>query len=850
MRRRLAPDGYEVRELSEGWQLASTAPGEYRDTDALDELEWRPAVVPGTVAASLPSFGGDLDERDWWFRTKFAAEPAGDHEQVVLALDGLATVADVYLNGNRLLASDSMFAAHAVDVSQQLRGLNELEICCRALAPLLAVRRRPRARWRTSLVAEANLRFFRTMLLGRAPGFAPGPPVVGPWRPVHVERRRGVVVAGLELRPRIHQRDGVLAVRAQLRGPVPGSPLPERAFVQVHGADGVYSAELRISNTADGIQVAGEVSTPDVGRWWPHTHGAPRLYSAKMLVELDGQELGTELGRVGFRELSCGEDLDRDGIQIRVNQVPVFARGAVWTPIDITRPYSTGEDLRSVLGKVVDAGMNMLRVPGIGCYESEAFYDLCDEFGILVWQDLMFANLDYPEQDAGFMATVEREVREVLGMLAGRPSLTVCCGGSEVAQQVAMLGLDPALASGPLFGELLPSLVGEAKLDGAYVPSTPSGGDLPFRPGRGVANYYGVGAYRRGIDDARRSEVRFAAECLAFSNVPDPEALEPLERPGAIAVHDPRWKATVPRDVGAGWDFEDVRDHYLRLVYELDPVALRSTDHERYLELSRAVTGEVMAEVFGEWRREASPCGGGLVLWLKDLIAGAGWGVLDSRGEPKVAYFHLRRALAPIAVWSTDEGLSGVVIHVANDGPEPLQARLRFALYRDLEVRLEEHSQRLRLGPHSSFAANLETLLGRFVDVNWAYRFGPPPQDLIVISLEQDTPSAVQLLSQAVRLPVGRPTRRELPAQLGLRAIVRLLHDTTARMTISTERMAYGVHVQLPGFRAEDDAFCVEPGRGRELQLHRTSGDQELAPGSLTALNMTGRIAVQWCSAP
>src|SRR5581483_7606287 len=97
----------------------------------------------------------------------------------------------------------------------------------------------------------------------------------------------------------------------------------------------------------------------------------------------------------------------------------------------------------------------------------------------------------------------------------------VVCGNSEVEQQVAMLGLDPALGRGELFGELLPALVRESGTDAAYVPSSPSGGDLPFRTDAGVANYYGVGGYRRGLDDARRAAVGFAAECLAFANMPD-----------------------------------------------------------------------------------------------------------------------------------------------------------------------------------------------------------------------------------------------------------------------------------------------------------------------------------------
>ena len=266
--------------------------------------------------------------------------------------------------------------------------------------------------------------------------------------------------------------------------------------------------------------------------------------------------------------------------------------------------------------------MNMVRIPGTASYESDAFYDLCDELGILVWQDFMFANLDYPEQDEHFLRMIEREVRDVLSRLAARPCLAVLCGNSETAQQVAMLGLDSALAHGPLFGKVLPDLVVEADVDAPYIPSAPWGGDLPFRPDRGVANYYGVGGYRRPLEDARRAEVKFAAESLAFANVPDEHEADALGGAGFPTPTEPRWKAGVPRDAGAGWDFDDVRDHYLRLLFGVDPVALRSTDQEHYLELSRAVSGEVMAETFGEWRRAESTCGGALVLWLRDLRAG------------------------------------------------------------------------------------------------------------------------------------------------------------------------------------------------------------------------------------
>jgi beta-mannosidase len=855
--------GHEQRELGADWELAASAPGAHPTPAGIGELGWIGMSAPVTAAGALSQAGlwrhgdeRDFDAEDWWFRTRFSAPAAAEDEQVVLCFDGIATVADVFLNGTQVLHSESMFATSEVDVGAALTGENELAICCRALTPLLETPRRPRARWRTRL-AHGGLRFHRTMLLGRTPGMAPEPAAVGPWRPVRLVRRRALAAEAVALSARMPGSDGGGVVRASVRlRPLDGRPV-DAATLELTGPSGSSSAALEVREepgaAGPSVLAAGELHVSDVALWWPHTHGEPVLYSARLLVERGEQTTAVDLGRVGFRTIAAGarpgHDIERDGIDLHVNGVPVFARGAVWTPVDPVGLAPPSDALRDTLRRVCEGGMNMLRISGTGTYESPEFHAACDELGLLVWQDFMFANFDYPVADEAFRGVVEREATELLARLSASPSLAILCGNSEIEQQVAMLGLDPALGRGELFGEILPRLIEESDVDADYVPSTPCGGVLPFRPGVGVANYYGVGGYRRGLEDTRRAEVRFAAECLALSNVPDEAGVEAIRGAGAAgaAVHDPAWKAGVPRDAGTGWDFEDVRDHYLELLFGVRALDLRSVDHDRYLELSRAVSGEVMSEVFGEWRRRGSPCGGGLVLWLADLRPGAGWGVLDHARRPKPAYHHLRRALAPIAVWTTDEGLGGIAVHAANDRRTPLRAELRVTLYRDGTQLLATGSRTIELAAHSGCEFDCEEILGRFADAGWAYRFGAPEHDVLVASLEQPG-EPPRPFAQAFRFPAGRPLQQHGAADIGLGGE---LVDTREgwELRLHTRRLAYGVRVHVDGFEPDDDALTLEPGVPRTIALRRARAGDEAPAGTLSALNVRGRVPLQAPSA-
>lgn len=799
--------GRRVVRLAEGWRLALTAPGAARSPDALSPaLDWVSATVPGTAAQALRDTGrwsaehpAALHDQDVWYRVSFAGSG-----RRTLRFHGLATLAEVWLNGVRILASDNMFLMHEVDVD--LAGDNELAIAFRSLDKELQVRqesRKSRARWRTLLVGNNALRLVRTTLLGHMPGWQAPVHAVGPWRGIEVIEQAGLVeVRAAEMHATLQGDDGLMTVGLDVdcRGPRP-APVLE---VGDRSCALAWSGDRRIEGT---------LRLPGIEKWWPHTHGVPTLHQVR--VRLGDVEI--DLGRTGFRSLEVDRGADGKGFGLKVNGQKIFARGACWSTADLVSLAGDRARLLPWLRQAQAAHMNMLRVGGTMIYESDEFFALCDELGILVWHDFMFANMDYPIADAVFRASVEAEVAQFLGRTQGHPALAVVCGGSEVAQQPAMLGLPASLWKGALHDDILPRAAAALRPDAIHVGQSPEGGDLPFSIGAGISHYYGVGAYLRPLEDARRAGVRFASECLAFANVPGAASV-------GVPWTDPvQWKAAVPRDPGADWDFDDVRDHYLNLLYGVDPGRLRTEDPARYLRLSRAVTAEVMEAAVAEWRRAGSSCAGALVWMLKDFAPGAGWGVIDSTGAPKLAWHGLRRAFQPVQVALTDEGLDGLAIHLINETAVPVRAKLSLRCLRDGETVVMRREREIEIPERGNLTVSSADLIGSFFDITYAYRFGPAPLDATVVTLEDASTGA--RLSDAVHFPLGRAA---LGADPGL--CVELIVDEAGwALRIRAARLAPCIQIEDAHYRAEDEGFNLAPEEERVVRLLK-GGETEAIP--------------------
>jgi beta-mannosidase len=787
------------------WECAATAPGSADEPAELSNaLWWWPAAVPGTAAGSLADAGvadaadRDYDDQDWWFRCRFDAAGTATGR---LRLGGLATVADVWLNRRHLLHSENMFRAHDVDATVE-PGTNELVVRFAALWPLLA-RRRQRPRWKTNLVRHQNLRWYRTSLLGRIPGWTVVPPAVGPWRPVTLEVGGGPFVLERQLRARCDGDGGLVELEARLSGADPAAA----ATLRVGDATAaVVLRPTRATGTGtSGVAAIASLRLPEVDRWWPHTHGTPVTYP--VTLEVGGHALA--LGAVGFRTVTVDR---RDGaFEVVVNDVPIFVRGAGWTPPDPVRLTAEPGGRDHLLELARAGNLNMLRVPATTVYEDEPFFDACDRLGILVWQDCMIAFCDPPEDEA-FVDDLTEELRQRFTAMSGHPSLAVVCGSQEVEEVAAMNGLASSRRAVALTDKTVPSLLERLLPDVAYVSSNPTGGDLPFRMDTGVSQYFGVGGYLRPLDDARLAGVRFAAECLALAVPPEPATVEAMG--GAhLAGHDPGWKRAIHHDAGRSWDMEDVRHHYQRVLFGTDPLAERYLDAGRALDLGRATCAELVRRVFSEWRRHRSGCAGGLVIALADLRLGAGWGLVDRCGRPKAPWYALRRVAAPVAVLLTDEGLNGLRAHLVNDTDRPFTGVVDIALYARGELLVERGSAPVEVPARSVVPVDAEGLLDGFRDITYAYHFAPPAYDVVLVRLLGADGGPV---AEEVHLPIGQA--RPVEPDVGLEARARRAGDVW-EVEVATRRFAQWVTLEVPGHLPLDSWFHLAPATARTVAL-------------------------------
>jgi len=697
------------------------------------------ARVPGCVHTDLMRAGAIADpyvglnereqfwvgETDWEYRCTFdlAAGVLG-HERVELVCDGLDTVAVVALNGEVVGESQDMHVPHRFDVKRVARErANELVVTFRSPN---AYARQWESRLGTLpyLNCPVPFNFIRKMACGFGWDWGPVTATSGIWRGVRVEGWSGVRIVSVV--PTVDLSEPGRA-RVRVRARVEGAAAV--AEYTLTGPDGA------VHRGAGANEVVIDVADPKL--WWPRGHGEQPLYTLE--VNVGG---ATWSGRMGLRtvELDTAPDAVGSAFVLKVNGKPIFCKGFNWVPDDCFLDRAcTRERYAARIGQAVEANANMLRVWGGGIFETDDFYDVCDELGVLVWQDFLFACAAYPEEEP-FRSLVEQEVRHNVARLARHPSLAIWNGCNENLWGYHDWGWKSGgLVKGRTWGpgyylELIPRLMKEIDPSRPYWAASPWSGDAdvegglhPNLAGHGNKHvweaWFGADAY----DVYRRFTPRFCSE-FGFQG---PATFAGIARtvPGGAPLDfahpqvRQRQKSTGIADDG---DRRNLRHlarvfdvpglHGLRaaLQHPLEskpadqwprrpgPVELATSaassgtnfDDLHYLlqvNQARALTLGV------EWFRSRAPVCMGTLYWqLNDAWpGGTTWSAIDGDGRPKPLWFATRRFYAPrlLTIQPMQDQLE---LCAVNDADEPWQGGCELYLL-DMPTGRREDVRELRL---------------------------------------------------------------------------------------------------------------------------------------------------------
>jgi beta-mannosidase len=349
----------------------------------------------------------------------------------------------------------------------------------------------------------------------------------------------------------------------------------------------------------------------------------------------------------------------------------------------------------------------------------------------------------------------------------------------------------------------------------------------------------------RPISEVRRANVRFTSECLGFSNVPESKTLNYLFDGQSPVCHHPKWKSRVPRDTGSAWDFEDIRDFYLKEIFQKDPVPLRCFDMDQYLSLSRVTTGEVMEQVYSEWRSAHNQCGGALVWLYKDLWPGSGWGIIDSNNLPKACYYYLKRVMQPLQLTLTDEGLDGIHIHIINEAEKQLNAILELTLLRNDQIVVARQTKECDINGRSTLTLIADEMLGGFYDISYAYRFGPQNHDVVSAILKD---KAGNTISEAFHFTGKRKLTKHRNVNLIAYAVI--TEEGNYLLSLRSDTFLQAVHFDVSGFLPQDNYFHLMPETEKRILFEHDGEDSKKFRAYIEALNLDEPIKISVKNSP
>lgn len=633
------------------------------------------AVVPGCVHTDLmreghlsdPDVGTRELEQHWigestWVYTASIDAPEDLADRTDLVFEGLDTHAEVFLDGVRLGETRNMHRRHRFDVTELLTGTgHRLEV---VFHPIRDEIDRVRADVGELPATEAvHYPYVRKMACNFGWDWGPIYITAGIWRPVYLESW-SVRLDELRVLGTLDGTNGLLHVAASIETVEPAANMSLRVTVTAPGSDDIVGeGSAAIPDAASDVDV--DVRLPEIAPWWPLGMGSQPLYGVCVeLVDADGRVRDSQRRTVGFRNVEMVEEPDAAGTRYQtvVNGHEVNLRGFNWIP-DLPFPSAVdGERYRRRIDQAIAANANMLRVWGGGIYEPEEFYRICDERGVLVWQDFLFACAAYPETEE-FAAEIEAEARQAITDRSHHPSLILWNGNNECILGYHEWGWPWILGDRPwgavYYSDLLPAVLAELDPTRPYLIGSPSSGDVFAEPNNdacGTSHLWDVWNEKDYVSyrdhwPSLAAEFGFcgpATYTTSRHGVPE----------GDLTLANPVMRHHLRAGDGVSKMSTRFAEHFPEI-----------TDSDDWLWLAQL--NQARALTLGVDHLRALPrCAGAVVWQLNDCWPVISWAAVDSGERVKPLWYALRSVFAPrrLSIQPYDGDLS---LAVVNDETEP-----------------------------------------------------------------------------------------------------------------------------------------------------------------------------------
>jgi beta-mannosidase len=814
----------QVIELGSGWEFRQMPdPGSAETT-------WRPAQVPGDVHLDLlrnnlipdPFYRDNeaklqwIEDANWEYRTTVQASPALlGHKNVDLVFEGLDAYAEVYLNEKLILTADDMFLEWRANVKPDLQpGSNRLRVVFPS--PIKAAAKVAAAdKWREYTHTEEKT-YIRKAAYEYGWDWGPRFVTSGIWRPAKLEAWNDARISNLHIAQRdVTTRVAHLTAEVEITAADDASGKIALTYVHMRKKSEI-SVDADLHPGVNHFDFPLQIENPDL--WYPAGYGAQPRYEFTAQLRIGKNVADQASVRIGLRSVVLRRDLDQWGrsFEFIINGIPVFAKGADVIPFDSFPNRVTTAQYRHILESARDANMNMIRHWGGGYYETDEFYDICDELGILVWQDFMFGN-DWQPGIYAFKQTVEREAEYQVRRLRDHPSIIIFCGNNETEEAFHWHDRDLLSTAARLqmwqdyltvFSGILARTVSRLAPATPYWPSSPSS-DYEATSDQfqsGDFHDWSVWHGRVPFSEYEKHNPRFVTE-FGFQSFPEMATVSAFTLPeDRTSIFTPVMLAHQKNNEGNSI----IQDYMLK--YYSEP-----KDFASFLYSSQVLQAEGIKIGAEHLRRNRLRSMGSIFWQLNDCWPVASWSSIDYFGRWKALQYYARRFYAPLLVSPHIEDGS-FNVYVVSDKTTTTDAKLRVRLMTLAGKTISDKTQEIQI-PELSSKIYLQRPLSEFVNANGtdaANIFAVT--DLVVDGKDVSTNLIYFAPTKVVRLPQP-DIQFELTAQ-----------GDSYRLHLSSKALARSVYISFAKDDAQvsDNYFDLIPDNPVDVRIQSMAGLEEL----------------------